>query len=140
MTTTLVSLESPTQSATGSTHLVRTGAVAAVAAAVGATATAAIAHAAGVRFVVGGSTIPIAGFAQLTIVFVAIGTAIAALVARKAERPRRTFVVTTLVLTALSFVPDILADAHIATRVSLVLTHIVAAAIAIPLLASRLAD
>ena len=55
-------------------------------------------------------------------------------------RPRRTFVSTTLVLTALSFVPDVLADAQASTKLTLMLTHVVAAAIVIPALASRLAD
>jgi hypothetical protein len=49
-------------------------------------------------------------------------------------------VVTTIALTALSFIPDVLADAHAATRLSLMLTHAVAAAVAIPLLAARLSD
>ena len=46
----------------------------------------------------------------------------------------------TLALTAVSFVPDVLADAHTATKLTLILTHIVAAAIVIPALASRLSD
>ena len=45
---------------------------------------------------------------------------------------------TTLALTAISFVPDALADASASTKVALVLSHIVAAAIVIPVLASRL--
>ena len=48
------------------------------------------------------------------------------------------FVVTTIVLTAMSIVPDVLADAQTATRLVLALTHVVAAAIVIPALASRL--
>src|SRR3954454_402810 len=137
MTTTFA----PTHAGTAHrSHLVRTGAIAAVGAAVAATATAAIADAAGVRFVIGGDTIPIAGFAQLTIVFVAIGTALAAVLNRRAARPHHTFVITTLALTAISFVPDALAHAHPSTQLALMLTHVAAAAVAIPLLAGRLSD
>ncbi|HEY1741199.1 MAG TPA: DUF6069 family protein [Acidimicrobiia bacterium] len=122
------------------TSLVRTGAVAAISAAAAASLTAAIEYAAGVRFVLSGKAIPFAGFAEVTVMAVAIGTAIAAVIARRARRPHHTFVMTTLALTALSFVPDVMADAHAMTRVSLVLTHIAAALVAIPLLASRLSD
>ena len=59
---------------------------------------------------------------------------------RRAADARATFVKTTLALTAVSFVPDVLADAHTATKLTLMLTHIVAAAIVIPALASRLSD
>src|SRR2546425_596213 len=47
---------------------------------------------------------------------------------------------TLVALTTLSFVPDVLADAHVSTRLTLALTHVVAAAIVIPALASRLGD
>jgi len=56
------------------------------------------------------------------------------------ESAVRTSVVTTIALTLLSFVPDLLADAHVSTRLTLALTHVVAAAIVIPALASRLAE
>ncbi|HEY3834397.1 MAG TPA: DUF6069 family protein [Acidimicrobiia bacterium] len=154
MTTTLIDSVTPTITPTGTptstptgtierprtTRLVRTGAVAAAGAAAAAGLTAAIEYAAGVRFVLSGQAIPLPGFAEVTVMAVVIGTAIAAVLARRAHRPRHTFVVTTLALTALSFVPDVMADAHAMTRVSLVLTHIAAALVAIPLLASRLSD
>jgi hypothetical protein len=38
----------------------------------------------------------------------------------------------------LSFVPDVLADAGVATKILLMLTHVVAAAIVIPAVARRL--
>jgi hypothetical protein len=44
------------------------------------------------------------------------------------------------VLTALTFVPDVLADASASTRIALVVSHVLAAAIIIPALASRLHD
>jgi peptidoglycan/LPS O-acetylase OafA/YrhL len=118
----------------------RTGAGAGLAASVATTAFAAGAHALDVSLKVGGSAIPVLGFGQLTFAFTMIGTLIAAVLAHRASRPRHTFVVTTLVLTALSIVPDVLADAQTATRVTLALTHIIAAAIVIPAISSRLAD
>jgi hypothetical protein len=53
-----------------------------------------------------------------------------------ARRPRTVFVRATVVLTALSLVPDALAAT--ATKVLLMLTHVVAAAIVIPVIARRL--
>ena len=118
----------------------KTGLAAGLTASVATTATAAVAHAAGVSLVVGGQAIPLPGFAQVTIVATMVGTLLAAVFARRAARPQRTFVVTTIALTLLSFVPDLLADAHVSTRLTLALTHVVAAAIVIPALASRLAE
>jgi hypothetical protein len=57
---------------------------------------------------------------------------------RSARRPRTAFVRTTIVLTALSLVPDVLADASAATKVVLMLAHVVAATIVIPTIARRL--
>lgn len=45
----------------------------------------------------------------------------------------------TVVLTVLSLVPDVLVDAAPATKALLMLTHLVAAAIVIPMVARRLA-
>lgn len=122
------------------TKLLRTGATAGVAAGVATTAVAGVADAAGVSLHVSGSAIPIIGFGNLTFVFVMVGALIAVACAHFARRPRRTFLVTTLVLTALSFVPDVTADAQLSTKLVLMLTHVVAAAIAIPALASRFTD
>ena len=57
---------------------------------------------------------------------------------RKARRPRSTFIRTTVALTVLSLVPDVIADAAPATKALLMLTHLVAAAIVIPAVARRL--
>ena len=57
---------------------------------------------------------------------------------RWTQHPRTAFVRTTVALTALSLVPDLTADATSATKVTLMLTHLVAAAIVIPRLAHRL--
>ncbi len=118
----------------------RTGVVYGLVASAATTAVAGIAHSAGVSLDISGEAIPLAGFAQLTFVFTMVGTLLAAVFARRASRPRHTFVATTLALTALSVVPDVLADAATATRITLALTHVVAAAIVIPALSSRLSD
>jgi hypothetical protein len=118
----------------------KTGLAAGLAASVATTATAGIVHACGVSLAVGGQAIPLPGFAQMTLVATMIGTLVAAALARRAAEPRRTFVVTTIALTLLSLVPDALADAQVSTRLTLALTHVVAAAIVIPALASRLSE
>ncbi|MEU4399225.1 DUF6069 family protein [Micromonospora orduensis] len=119
--------------------VIRAGVVATVAASAATMAVAAAGHAAGVSLDVGGAPIPVTGFGVLTAVFSLIGVAVAALMSRFARRPRRTFVRTTVVLTALSLVPDVIADAGVGTKALLMLTHLVAAAIVIPAVARRLA-
>ena len=101
---------------------------------------AALARGVDVPLTVGGETIPLVGFAQMTFVASIIGTVLALVMSRRADRPQRTFVRTTIVLTLLSLVPDVLADAQTSTRFVLALTHVVAAAIVIPALGSRLTD
>jgi len=118
----------------------RTGLVAGAAAAVATSTTAAIASALDVSLHVSGKAIPVLGFAQLTFVAAIIGTVMAVVMSQRATRPRPTFVITTLALTALSIIPDVTADAHPSTRLVLALTHVIAATIVIPALASRLAD
>ena len=97
------------------------------------------ASAAGVSFETASGPIPILGFAQLTAFFSLIGVAMAAVMSRVARRPRRTFVVTTVVLTVASLVPDVTFGFDAASAVVLMLLHVVAAAIVIPVLARRLA-
>jgi hypothetical protein len=140
-TTTLNPTTVRSESRTGSNRQVRrAGAIAGVTAAVATTGVALTADAIGVPIKIAGESIPIAGFAQLTLFFSAIGIVMASVMARRAAHARHTFVATTLVLTALSFVPDVLADAQSATKLTLMLTHVVASAIVIPALASRLTD
>jgi hypothetical protein len=116
-----------------------TGGLTAAAVAAAATATVAAAgESAGISLVVGGAAIPVLGFAVLTVIFSMVGLALALVLARSARRPRTMFVRSTIVLTALSLVPDVLADASAATRVLLMLAHLVAAAIVIPAIARRL--
>ncbi|MDG4786027.1 DUF6069 family protein [Micromonospora sp. WMMD1102] len=119
--------------------LIRTGLAATAAASVATTAVAAAGHAAGISLDVGGAPIPAMGFGVLTAIFSLVGVVIAVLLSRFARRPRRTFVRTTVLLTVLSLVPDVIVDAGAATKALLMLTHLVAAAIVIPAVARRLA-
>jgi hypothetical protein len=121
-------------------QLWKTGIAAGLVASVATVAVAGAAKAIDVPIEVGGKAIPLLGFAQLTLVGAIVGTLLAVVFSHRANRPQRTFVVTTVALTALSLIPDVFADAHTATRFTLALTHLVAAAIVIPALSSRLAD
>lgn len=113
--------------------------LAAVVLASGATAAVAAAgQAAGISVDIGGAPIPVTGFATLTAFFSVIGLVLAAVLSRVARHPRSTFVRTTVVLTVLSLVPDVIVDATPATKALLMLTHLVAAAIVIPAVARRL--
>jgi len=116
------------------------GVAAAVVASVATTVLAAVASAAGVSFADStGASIPLTGFAQLTLVFSLVGVGIAAVMARKVRRPRRTFVRTAIALTALSFVPDLTFGFDAGSAATLITLHTVAAAIVVPALAGRLA-
>ena len=113
----------------------RTGAKAGVVAAVATTSVAAVAHAAGVSFESApGDAIPLLGFAQLTLFFTAVGLVLARVTGRRAQRPRSTFVKTTVVLTAASLLPDLLMSFDVASKLTLMATHLIAAAIVIPAL------
>jgi hypothetical protein len=128
----------PARSVTASAKsLIGGGLVAAGLAAVATSAVAAAGEFAGIGLIVGGAAIPVSGFAVLTAICSVVGLALA-LVLRWARRPRAVFLRTTIALTALSLVPDVLADASPATKVLLMVTHLVAAAIVIPVVARRL--
>ena len=114
-------------------------ALAAVGASAATSAVAAVARAADVSLAVGGEQIPVAGFATLTLICVVIGVVFAAVLRRWASNPRVAFVRTSIVVAALSLFPDVLADAAVDTKLTLMLTHLVAAAIVIPVIAARLA-
>jgi hypothetical protein len=116
------------------------GVAAAVAASVATTTLAALASAAGVSFADRtGASIPLVAFAQLTLIFSLIGAGIAAVLARKARRPRVAFVRTAVTLTALSFVPDLTFGFDAGSAATLITLHTVAAGIVVPALAGRLA-
>jgi peptidoglycan/LPS O-acetylase OafA/YrhL len=137
-TTTTTSTTSNVSRATS--PLWRAGVVSGLVAAAATTAIAAAADASGHALAVGGEQIPLLGFAQLTIVGALLGLALAAVINRRAVRPRRTFVITTVVLTAASLVPDAVADASALSKLLLMTTHLVAAAIIVPALARRLRE
>lgn len=111
-----------------------------LAAAAVATAAAAAVHAAGVPLAVDGETIPLAGFAQLTVLGAVLGGIIAAVLKRRSSAAHRRFLQTVGVLTALSCVPSVALPPDVATRVALVVLHLVAAAIVVPVLARHLTD
>lgn len=138
MTTTAVAPRPTTKLRTA--PLWKTGVLAAVLAAVATTIVAAVAMGAGVPVEIDGEPIMLVGFAELTLLFTAVGLVIAKALARWAARPRRTFTATTVALTALSVVPDLTFPATTATRVVLIVTHLVAAAIVIPAVARSLPD
>jgi hypothetical protein len=120
--------------------LVVTGVVAAALASVATTTVAAAGNAAGISLNISGAPIPVLGFAMLTAIFSLVGLVLAVVLARFARRPRTAFLRTTVVLTILSLVPDAIADAAPATKILLMVTHLVAAAIVIPAIARRLAS
>ncbi|MDX6281537.1 MAG: hypothetical protein QOH03_2608 [Kribbellaceae bacterium] len=118
--------------------LLRVGVVATVLAAAATAAVAAIGHAAGVSLAVAGKPIPPSGFATMTVLFAALGLLIALVLRRYAASPRTAWLRITVALTVLSWIPDLLADAHTPTKAILMTTHLVAAAIVIPAVARRL--
>lgn len=123
---------------TDTASLGKAGLVATVAAGIATTVVAALGSAAGISLDVGGEPIPISGFATLTVLFSLVGVVLAVVLSRRAARPRTAFLRTTLVLLVLSFLPDLLSDAAASTKVLLMTTHLVAAAIVVPSLARRL--
>jgi hypothetical protein len=118
--------------------LLLTGAAATVTAAVATALVAAAGQAVGISTAVSGTPIPPSGFAVLTVMFSVLGLGIATALRRFAQHPRTAWLRTTVALTVLSFVPDVLADATVSTKVLLMVTHVVAAAIVIPAVARRL--
>jgi hypothetical protein len=124
----------------------RVGAVAAVAAAVATEVVALAAKAIDIPLRAGSvgadkaEAIPAGGFAMGTLIWSAVGIVLAVVLARRAKRPARTFLVTTVVLTALSmFGPIAAGHTTTATRLVLGVSHLVAAAVVIPALTRRLA-
>ncbi|WP_332642305.1 DUF6069 family protein [Aeromicrobium sp.] len=114
--------------------LVRTGAIAGVAAAICTTAVAAFSTAANVSLEVNSQAIPIGAFAWWTLV----GTAVGVLLARLLQ-DRRRFTIVAVVALGLSLIPAIVAPDDVATKIVLVSAHLLAAAIVIPRLSRRLA-
>jgi hypothetical protein len=113
------------------------GLVSGVVASVATTLVVVAARAADIALDVDGEDILLLGFAQLTMIGAVIGTVLALALSKWARRPRRTFVVTTVTLTVLSLVPDVLIEASTGSKLVLMLTHVVAAAIIVPALAKH---
>jgi hypothetical protein len=137
---TAATLTAPIQTRSDVTpSLWRTGIKAGVVAGAATVAVAVAAHQAGVSLETApGEAIPAYAFGQLTVFFTLVGVVIARTLGRRASQPRSTFVRTTAALTALSLVPDLMLSADVATKLTLIATHLVAAAIVIPTLSSRL--
>ena len=142
MSTTTITTPSTAADGTtgGPARLWPTGVVAGAAATAATCLVAAVAHAAGVGLAIEGERIPTNGFATLTIAGALLGLVLAKLFAHRARHPRSAFVRTTVALTVLSIVPDLVVDATSATKAVLAATHVIAAAIIVPALARRLAD
>jgi hypothetical protein len=83
--------------------------------------------------------LPLAGFAQLTLVGAIVGGLLLAVINRRSAHPRRRFVQITSALTALSCLPSVALPPDAAAKVSLVALHALAAAIIVPLLARQAA-
>jgi Family of unknown function (DUF6069) len=132
--------DTATRTTTGTDRrsLVLPGIAATAAAAVAVTTVAAIAGSAGVALGAAGESIPLTGFVTVTTFFSLVGIVLAAALRRWASRPRRTFVRVTTTLTALSLVPPFLIHADAASVATLVALHLIAAAIVVPAVASRL--
>ena len=131
-----------TTAAVGSTpSLWRRGLRAGALAAAATTAIAAVASAMGVSFESApGDAIPLAAFAQLTVLFTVVGVVIAQVLRHRSPRARSTFTKTAVALTALSVVPDVVIPFDLTSKVTLLVTHLVAAVIVIPALSSQLPD
>jgi hypothetical protein len=138
MSVTCTAAPATTTAAPAVGSLLRGGSVATVVAAAATTAIAAAGQAVGISLAVSGVPIPASGFATLTVIFSVVGLLIALVLRRFARSPRTAWIRTAVALTVLSLVPDVLIDAATSTRVLLMVTHLVAAAIVIPAVARRL--
>lgn len=134
----------PASGQTSHAHRLRglagTGFLATLAAMAATTLAAALARAVGVDFQVpdGGETIPLSGITVVTGFFSVVGIIIAVALLRWSTRPVQRFVWTTVSLTAISFLPPLLAGANTATTTALLGLHLVAATVMIPALARSL--
>jgi hypothetical protein len=137
--TATVTRTAPTTTSTRRFSLLKAGSAAGAAAAAVTTTVAAAAHAAGVSFADRtGESIPVYAFAQLTFIGALLGVALAAGVRRRASQPRRTFTRVAWTLAAVSCIAPTLIGLGAASVAVLVVEHLVAAAIVIPQIATRL--
>ena len=112
----------------------RTTIGAGVAAAAAAVGVAAAAHGAGASLEIDGERIPLLGFAQMTLIGAVLGGLLLAVLNRRSRAAGRRFLQASVALTVLSCVPSVTWPDDTATKVALVATHLVAAAIIIPAL------
>ena len=82
--------------------------------------------------------IPLLGYATVILASTLVGLLLATAFARWARRPRLTFIITALVLTAVSFAFPVTTTATTATKVVLEVTHVISAALIIPAIAAHL--
>jgi hypothetical protein len=141
LTTTSPVVTAPYADTTRATwSLPRTTVAAGLVAAAVTTGVAAALHAAGVSFEVDGEMIPLAGYAQMTVLGAVLGGVLLAVLNRRSSSARRRFLQTTVVLTTLSCVPSIAWPDDAATKLALVALHIFAAAIVVPALVRHAHD
>ena len=114
--------------------LPRATATAGVLAAAATTAGAALLRAAGIPLAAHG-TIPLAGFAQLTLIAAVAGGVLMAVLTRRSPAPRRRFLQITAALTAISCAAPAAVGDTTASKITLAGLHLIAAAIIIPMLA-----
>lgn len=136
-TTPAPTIAAPADTTRRSRSLPATTVLVGLGAALAVTAVAAAATAAGVPLEIDGEMIPIAGFAQMTFLGAVIGGVLVAVLNRRSLEPRHRFVQAAVALTTLSCVPSVLLPPDAATKIALVATHVVAAAIIVPVLARR---
>lgn len=83
--------------------------------------------------------IPVGGFAMAVLMWAAVGTVLAVVLARRARMPAHTFATTAIVLTALSLLGPVFAShTELSTKLVLFATHLLAAVVVIPPLTTRL--
>ncbi len=139
-TTPITATSAPITAARRRSHpLLKATLLVGVAAAATTTVVAAAAHAAGVPLAIDGEQIPFLGFAQMTFLGAVLGGLIVAALNRWSGRARHRFQVAAGALTVLSCVPSVAMPPDTATKLTLVATHLVAAAIIIPVLVRRIA-
>ena len=138
MTATITTTTVPTYSARRTLSLA--GLASGAAAAVATTGVAAVADAIDHPLTVDGEMIPVLGFAQTTLIGAVLGVLLALALLRRVDRPQRTFTIAAWVLTALSCIPSVTMGAGdgVVNAATLVATHVLAAAIVIPVLAARI--
>ena len=139
--TTITTTAPVQQTAERKTHPIRRATIiCGVLAAAATSVFAAIASAAGVPFKIDGESIPVSGFATLTLLGAVLGAVLLLVTNSYAARPRRRFLQITVALAALSCIPSLLSPPDTASKIALVFSHMIAAAIIVPVLARNAAQ